>query len=101
MTIDRIQEIFNKCQYYERVVRGELRQRVWGYDNHLSRRQRQKIGEPLCTRSQMMLYYDSDGQPLALVHQYRRRNGTLGGSGKPDPKRIFMSGTVIAIRIIL
>jgi len=97
VTPDRIQEIFNQCQYYERVIRGELNKRIWGYDNHLKRRQRQILGEPLCTRSQIVLYYGLSGEPLALVHQYLRRNGELGGSGKPDPKRIFVSGRVIAV----
>lgn len=94
----RIQEMFNNCQYYERVIRGELRQRILGYDNHLKRRQREKIREPRCTKSQIVLYSTLEGQPVALVHQYRRSNGELGGSGKPDPKRLFVSGKVIAVR---
>jgi hypothetical protein len=95
---ERILEIFNQCQYYEKVLRGELRQRIWGYDNHLKRRQRQRLDEPRCTRSQIVIYYDLQGQPLALVHQYRRRTGELGVSGKPDPKRLFVAGKVIAVR---
>ncbi len=46
----------------------------------------------------MILYSTVDGQPLALVHQYKRANGTLGGSGKPDPKRLLIPGKVIAVR---
>ena len=95
---ERIQQIFNHCQYYEQVLRGELSQRIWGYDNHLNRRQLQKLKERLCTRSQMVIYYDLQGQPLALVHQYRRKTGELGGSGRPDPKRLFISGKIIACR---
>ena len=93
-----IQGRFNECQYYERTIRGDLKQRVFGYDNHLKPRQRQKIDEPKCTRSQIVLYSDLDGQPVALVHQYRRRDGTLGGTGSPDPNRLFLSGKVIAVR---
>ncbi len=74
---ERIQELFNKCQYYELVLRGELRQRVFRYDNHLKYRQRQKLGEPRCTRSQIVVYYDSENHAVALVHQYRRKNGDL------------------------
>ncbi|MBA7708116.1 hypothetical protein ES703_117004 [subsurface metagenome] len=95
---ERIRHIFNSCQYYERVLQGELRQRIWGDDNHLKRRQRQKLNEPRCTRSQIVIYYDPQDQPLALVHQYRRKTGELGVSGKPDPKRLFISGKVIAVR---
>src|SRR3972149_12421 len=95
---ERIRNIFNDCQYYERVLKGELRQRILGSDSHLKPRQRQKLKEPFCTRSQIVVYYDQQGQPVALVHQYRRKTGELGASGKPDPKRLFVSGKVIAIR---
>ncbi len=95
---ERIQDIFSHCQYYERVLNGELHQRIWGYDNHLKPRQRQKLGEPQCTRSQIVIYYDLQGQPLALVHQYRRKTGELGVSGRPDPKRLFVSGRIIAVK---
>jgi hypothetical protein len=98
VTQERIQDLFNSCQYYEKVVRGELNKRIWGYDNHLKPKQRQKLGEPKCTRSQIVVYRDSQGQILALVHQYRRKNGELGGSGKPDPKRLFISGKIVAVR---
>lgn len=94
----KIQQLFNKGQYFERLLRGELRQQIFGYNNHLTRRQREKINEPKCTRSQMVLYFSLEGQPLALVHQYKRKSGDLGGSGRPDPKRLFMSGRVVAVR---
>jgi len=100
VTSDRIQEMFNQCQYYDKVVRGELHKRIWGYDNHLKRRQRKMLGEPVCTRSQIVLYYDSDGKPLAIVHQYKRRNGDIGGSGRPDPKRLFVAGNIMAVKEI-
>ena len=97
VTPEIIQELFNQSQFYERLQRGELHKKVWGYDNHLNRRQRQRIHEPLCTRSQIVIYYELTGQPVALVHQYLRRNSELGGSGRPDPKRLFISGRVIAV----
>lgn len=91
-------EAFNQSQIFERVRKGELRQRIFRYDSHLNRSQRQKIKEPRCTRSQMVLYYTWSGELIALVHQYKRPDGTLGGSGRPDPKVLFYSGTVIAVR---
>ena len=97
---ERIQELFNQCQYYELALRGELRQRVFRYDNHLKPKQRQKLGEPRCTRSQIVVYYNSEGHPIALVHQYKRKNGDLGQSGRPDPKRLFISGKTIAVNEI-
>jgi len=97
---DIIRERFNQEQFFEQVQRGDLRQRVLKPDNHLSRRQREKINEPRCTRSQMVLYATKDGKPVALVHQYRRPDGQIGASGRPDPKRLFVSGRVMAVRQI-
>ena len=95
---ESIQELFNECQYFERVLAGELKQRIFRFDNHLKLKQRRKLNEPKCTRSQIVVYYDSDGQPVALVHQYKRKTGELGQSGKPDPKRLFISNKVIATK---
>jgi len=91
-----IQDKFNECQYYEKVRKGELHQRLLGYDNHLGQKQRQRAQEPKCTRSQMILYSTVHGQPIAIVHQYKRKDGSLGGSGRPDPKRLFLTDEVIA-----
>jgi hypothetical protein len=93
-----IQKLFNDCQYYEKVLSGDLKTIVFGNENHLSRKQSKKANEPYCTRSQMVAYYDSKGNPVALVHQYRHEDGSLGGSGKPDPKRLFVEGKIIASR---
>lgn len=98
VTPDIICQEFNQRQFYEKAQRGELVQHVFHYNTHLKRSQRKELGEPHCTRSQMVIYYDSNGEPVALVHQYKRRDGSLGGSGKPDPKRLFVSGQVIAVR---
>lgn len=93
-----IQQKFNDSQYHERVLNGELTKHIWGYDNHLNRRARRKAREPKCTRSQMVIYSTLDSKPVALVHQYKRRDGQLGGSGHPDPKRIILEDRVLAFR---
>ena len=106
VTDDIIQEAFNKGQFVQRLTHRQLQQRVFNYDTHLNRRQRQALNRTArletratrCTRSQMVLYYSLDGMPVALVHQYRRPDGTLAASGKPDPKRLFFAGRVIAVR---
>ncbi len=98
MTETIIRDAFNRAQIFEGANRGELRARVFGYNTHLSRRQRRLKREPRCTRSQMVLYATLDGRPVALVHQYRRPDGTFGGKGRPDPKRLFYENRVLAIR---
>jgi hypothetical protein len=39
-----------------------------------------------------MVVYERDGDPIAIVHQYVRPDGQLGGSGRPDPKRVIVVG---------
>jgi hypothetical protein len=45
----------------------------------------------------MVSYYDSAGNEIARVHQYLRRDGKIGLSGKPDPKRLFENGVLYRI----
>jgi hypothetical protein len=89
-----IRDIFNNGQYAERVASGELIavvKREWHPKKPLS-------GEPVCTRSQMLFYCTPKREVVAEVHQYRRRDGSLGASGKPDPKRLFLREKVLAVR---
>lgn len=50
--------------------------------------------EPYCTRSQMVSYRAQGGVELARAHQYLRPDRTIGLSGRPDPKRVLVDGTV-------
>ena len=52
-------------------------------------------GEPICTRSQLVTYYDSNVTRIAIVHQYLRRDGSLGASGRPDPKWLLHEGEAL------
>ena len=56
---------------------------------------RPKAGEPVCTRSQLVTYFDSSGRRIAIVHQYLRQDGSLGASGLPDPKWLIHEGEVL------
>lgn len=52
--------------------------------------------EPWCTHSHLLRYLDTEGQWIAEVHQYERPDGTLGGSGRPDPKRLRLPTAILA-----
>lgn len=52
----------------------------------------ERSGEPYCTRSQIIDYWDSHGEKIAEVHRYLRPDGTIGGSGLPDPKVLVENG---------
>lgn len=58
-----------------------------------------KAGQPPGTRSQLVSYWESVGGSLtkvAVVHRYLRPDGTLGGSGLPDPKAVLHQGVLYA-----
>lgn len=43
----------------------------------------------------MVWYLSLDGHKLAIVHQYLLPDGTIGGSGRPDPKRMILDDETI------
>jgi hypothetical protein len=50
--------------------------------------------EPPETRSLTVSYVNGSGERIFLVHIYLRHDGSIGGSGKPDPKWLFEDGVV-------
>ena len=62
-------------------------------DSHLEEPSR--TGNPWCTRAQMIRYLGQDGRWLVEVFQYRRPDGSLGASGKPDPKRLRVEDAIL------
>lgn len=48
-----------------------------------------KSGQPFCTYSQLLSYENLSGVEIIRAHQYRKPDGKIGASGKPDPFRIF------------
>jgi hypothetical protein len=91
---DIIRQIFNDGQFYEKTLSGELRA-VVKKDSHPAT---PPGGEPVCTRSQIVFYYGPRRAIVAIVHQYLRRDGTIGASGRPDPKRLFLPDRILSVR---
>lgn len=85
-----MQKMFNEGAIWEKAKSGHLRM-VQLEDRHPALT---AANEPHCTRSQMISYRDSSGNEVARVHQYLRADGTLGASGRPDPKRLLVKGTL-------
>lgn len=83
-------EIFNREQYWERVQRGELQTVL--LEEHIPQYVTKDI--PAGTRSQMISYRDAADNEVARVHQYLKPDGTIGASGRPDPKRILFDGVL-------
>jgi len=82
---------FNQRGLWNDVQSGKLAQHVVK-DRHPSS---SRANEPVCTRSQLVRYADQHGKTVALVHQYLRQDGSLGASGKPDPKLLIDVGEVL------
>jgi hypothetical protein len=89
-----LRQLFNSQRFWERAKSGQLAEKL-DSEGHPSPKD---SGEPPCTRSQIIAYLDSSGHRVAVVHQYLRKDGTLGGSGKPDPKKVFHQGKLYVIR---
>jgi hypothetical protein len=87
-----IRQIFNDRQYYHRISSGEIWQEVLASPHATPSRS----GEPFCTHSQLVAYREKrSNRKVALVHQYLRSDGTLGASGKPDPKWLLGEGEIL------
>jgi hypothetical protein len=86
---DELQRIFNEGRYYERMLAGE-------FHAHMIGQKRYKRGDRRVrnTMSQTVEYRDEFGRFIARVHQFRRRDGSLGASGKPDPKALYHDGVL-------
>jgi hypothetical protein len=85
-----MRRMFNEGKFWERTQSGDLTA-VVERPRHPSL---PLAKEPFCTESQQVSYYDANGNEVARVHQYKRTDGTIGLSGKPDPKRLFQDGTI-------
>lgn len=81
----KLREIFAQARILERAEAGELRT-VYLENGHPTR---PKANEPFCTRSQYISYRDRMGREVARAHRYLRPDGTIGLSGKPDPKLVL------------
>lgn len=89
-----IQSEFNNGKYWERLKDGEFIPVVHkdGHPTHPPK------DHPPCTRSQFVIYCTPQGEPIAGVHQYLLPDGSIGGRGRPDPKRLVVGGQVLGIR---
>jgi hypothetical protein len=81
-----LRQMFNDGEYWKRVRTGQGLYQTVEEDDHIQRR---RFGQGPCTRSQLMAYRDDRTRPVAIVHQYKLADGTLGGSGQPDPKQVL------------
>jgi len=94
VTPEEIRNIFNEEKFYDKTLTGELIA-VTMKDRQLQRR---LPGMPVGTKSQILYYYTKKRQLVAIVHQYLLPNGSIGGSGLPDPKKLILGPRIICTR---
>ena len=74
VTAERIRLVFNERSYSDKAKSGLITEHV-KRNSHVKPPPK---GEPECTHSQIVYYYTPEGKPLAVVHLYRRPDGTIG-----------------------
>lgn len=93
MSAAALRKLFNESGYWEQYKNGRL---------HTILRKSKHPGsplarEPVCTQSQYITYVNEAGEKIAGVHQYLRPDGTIGLSGRPDPKEVYIDGILYII----
>jgi len=78
-----LRRLYADLRIEERIARGDLVGHVRPKTEHPAP---PRAGEPTGTVSHIVVYVDDDGRAVALVHEYLRPDGTIGASGRRDPK---------------
>jgi hypothetical protein len=95
VTEEELRKLFND-NYLPKIQAGQIQEKVLrGGGRHPSL---PLANEPYCTESQVVSYIDpSSNQEVARAHRYLRPDGTIGASGLPDPKRVFLNDVLYRI----
>ena len=94
VTPSKLRSIFNDLRLFQMAQAGELTTRI----RKESHPNPPPGNEPFCTWSQTVEYLDQAGHLVARVHQYLRPDGSIGGSGLPDPKKLVLDGQIMGAR---
>jgi hypothetical protein len=92
----RVIELFNISQHKTSIENGlyrvEIKGKVVKPENLPRERPDDEAKWPIGTESQYLFYYDQNDQWVVGMHRYLRPNGSIGASGKAEPKRILVDG---------
>lgn len=88
VTAWKLRQMFTHARVWDRAQGGE-------FDVVVRKERKAPIHQPQGTVTQLVHYIDKPtGRTVAIVHQYLRQDGTLGASGRPDPKYFRFLGIV-------
>src|SRR5271170_1036955 len=89
VTPEELRLRFNEGNYWTKAQAGDLKEVV--LESCISTALADK--ESVQITSEMVSYRDkTTDEEVARIHQYKRPDGTLAASGKPDPKRLLEDG---------
>ena len=90
-----------------RITENELQRKFnnneGGYPSQIARLKKRtvydepaspKSGQVPGTRSIVEMYYNAAGQRVMTLHYFLKPDGTLGGSGKMDPKELLVGNAM-------
>jgi hypothetical protein len=83
-----LRRLFTAGDYLNRAIAGEFDCCLTAWGRATSK------DEPEGTRSMMVSYVDVRHHRIFLVHLYLRPDGSIGASGRPDPKWLFENEVV-------
>ena len=85
----------NAIALRQRAMNGEFRVEM-DKNEHFNKRQARVRGHRYCTRSQIIRHRDGS-RTIAVMHQIRNPDGTLGASGLPDPKYLDLGYLILKL----
>jgi hypothetical protein len=96
-TDDELRRLFREAGYLASTLSGQFMMRPYGrqslYQSPPVPDAREP--EPAGTLSGLVEITDpSNNQRIAIAHRLLRPDGTLGASGLPDPKMVFLEGII-------
>jgi hypothetical protein len=87
-----MRQMFNELMLVERAKNGEIEEVI-----HAGVPTEDK-GLPDGSETQMVSYREKNGLELARAHRFVLPDGSIGASGKPDPKRLLKDGVLYRLR---
>lgn len=87
---NELRTLFNQARYWDKAQSGHFSVTVEKSKHPAPA----AANQPFCTSSQILYYWDESDQRVAVVHQYLRPDGTIGASGRPDPKYLLYEGVI-------
>lgn len=86
-----LRRLFNDSRCYERACANELLESI-----NSDKPPRAEANQPPGTRSITAWYYELGPlRKLVFVHYYLLPDGSIGGHGLPDPKRMILDDVIL------